>query len=332
MEAKHSLEKQTAAYVDCFTTVSEITSRECKFLLGKAPDVVTPNGFEQSFVPTGETFEKKRREARAMLIKIAERLLGCSIQPDAFIISTSGRYEYRNKGLDIFIDAMNCLRMSPEKMKNETIAFIMTPAWTIAPRADLQYLAEHSINQDEPLQIPFITHWIHEMENDRILNYIQQKGFSPEQAPKIIFIPCYLTGNDGLFNSSYYDLLPAMDMTVYPSYYEPWGYTPQESIAFGIPAVTTDLAGFGLWAESQGAGSNINQGVKIIRRTDENYFQAAEEIAQAIISLMSEKKSEREKISVRCRQLAQKTGWEQFISYYEQAYSIALRKASERMN
>ena len=127
MEAKHSVEKQAAHYVDCFMTVSDITARECKQLLDKAPDIVTPNGFEPNFVPEGKEYAKKRKEARRTLINVAEKLLGCSIDPNALLVSTSGRYEYRNKGIDVFIEAMNRVRTSG-RLQREVVAFIMVPA------------------------------------------------------------------------------------------------------------------------------------------------------------------------------------------------------------
>ncbi|MDR0536607.1 MAG: glycogen/starch synthase [Tannerellaceae bacterium] len=331
IEAKHSLEKQAAVHADCFTAVSDITASECRCLLGKSPDMVTPNGFESSIVPVGEEFERRRRDSRAMLIKVAERLWGCTVNPDTMLVSTSGRYEYRNKGLDIFIDALNIIRQSSEDGDGDIIAFVMVPGHVANARADLLYLIEHCVERDAPLQMPYATHWLHGMENDRILNYILQKGFSTTGNPRIIFIPCYLTGHDGIFNRTYYDLLPAMDLTVYPSYYEPWGYTPLESIAFGIPTITTTLAGFGLWALSEGAGADIRQGVKTIRRTDDNYFEASEAIAQTILEFRTESKAGRSVIRSRCQDLADRAAWTNFIESYAKAYDIALRKSSERM-
>ena len=146
--------------MDCFTTVSDITARECKQLLDKAPDIVTPNGFEPNFVPEGKEYAKKRKEARRTLINVAEKLLGCSIDPNALLVSTSGRYEYRNKGIDVFIEAMNRVRTSG-RLQREVVAFIMVPAWVRAARADLKEAIEQDIKTTSPLQIPFITHWLH---------------------------------------------------------------------------------------------------------------------------------------------------------------------------
>lgn len=331
MEAKHSLEKQTAHYVDCFTTVSDITALECKQLLDKAPDIVTPNGFEPNFVPEGKEYAKKRTEARQTLINVAEKLLGCSISPEALLVSTSGRYEYRNKGIDVFIEAMNRVRNSGE-LQREVVAFIMVPAWIRDARADLKDVIENDIKTTSPLQMPFVTHWMNLMDQDKILNYISHAGFTNQATEKlkIIFVPCYLDGRDGIFNKPYYDLLIGMDATVYPSYYEPWGYTPLESVAFGIPTVTTNLAGFGLWAEKSVSGKNISDGVAVIDRTDFNYFDVADAITTSILSLVKKSNKEAEEIRKRCFELAKKAEWSKFIGYYQTAFSEALKVAAKR--
>lgn len=331
MDAKHSLEKQAAHHVDCFTTVSDITARECKQLLDKEPDIVTPNGFERNFVPEGKEYKKKRSEARHTLINVAEKLLGCPISEDALLVSTSGRYEYRNKGIDVFIEAMNGVRTSGQ-LQREVIAFIMVPAWVRDARADLQEVVEHNIKTTSPLQMPFITHWLNLMEQDKVLNYTAHVGFNNAATDKlkIIFVPCYLDGRDGIFNKPYYDLLIGMDATVYPSYYEPWGYTPLESVAFGIPTITTNLAGFGLWAQKSVSGKDINEGVAVINRTDFNYFEVADAITASILSLTRKSEKEVEMIQKCCFELASKAEWSNFIVYYETAFDKALASAEKR--
>lgn len=333
MEAKHSLEKQTALHVDCFTTVSDITARECKQLLDKAPDIVTPNGFEPNFVPTDKEYDKKRTAARRDLLNVAEKLLGCPISPDAFLVSTSGRYEYRNKGIDVFIEAMNRVRTSG-RLQREVVAFIMVPAWVRDARADLKEVIDKNIRTTSPMQMPFVTHWLNLMEQDKVLNYISHSGFTNSAADKlkIIFVPCYLDGHDGIFNKPYYDLLIGMDATVYPSYYEPWGYTPLESIAFGIPTITTDLAGFGLWAKKHVTGNNISEGVAVVNRDDFNYFEVADAITSSTLTLAGKDKKEAEEIRKRSFCLAAKAEWSKFIVYYEEAFRIALEHANKRNN
>lgn len=333
MEAKHSLEKQTALHVDCFTTVSDITARECKQLLDKAPDIVTPNGFEPNFVPAGKEYDKKRTAARRALLNVAEKLLGCPISPDAFLVSTSGRYEYRNKGIDVFIEAMNRVRTSG-RLQREVVAFIMVPAWVRDARADLKEVIDKNIRTTSPMQMPFVTHWLNLMEQDKVLNYITHAGFTNSAADKlkIIFVPCYLDGHDGILDKPYYDLLIGMDATVYPSYYESWGYTPLESIAFGIPTITTNLAGFGLWAKKHVTGNNINEGVAVVNRDDFNYFEVADAITSAILTLTGKDKKEAEEIQKHSFRLAAKAEWSKFIVYYEEAFKIALEHANKRNN
>lgn len=109
MQSKHSIEKQTAHNVDCFTTVSEITNNECRELLDKSADVILMNGFENDFVPKGATFTGKRKRARALMLRVANCLLGDNLDDDTLIIGTSGRYEFKNKGINVFLESLNRL-------------------------------------------------------------------------------------------------------------------------------------------------------------------------------------------------------------------------------
>lgn len=277
MQSKQSIEKQTAAYVDCFTTVSDITARECAELLDKPVDVVLPNGFEDDFVPQGKEFDRKRTAARRRLLDITRALTGDTVSDDAVIISTSGRYEWRNKGIDVFIEAVNRLRLSADQLNKEVVAFIEVPAWVNCPREDLaERLAKMAEGEtfDTPLDTPVITHWLNEQQNDRALGMMNWLGMHNAKGEKVklIFIPCYLTGDDGIVNLSYFDVILGNDLCVYPSYYEPWGYTPLEAVAFKVPCITTDLAGFGLWAHNEAGGHiTLDKGVEVIHRTDYNY-------------------------------------------------------------
>lgn len=332
MQSKHSIEKQTAKYVDCFTTVSEITATECKELLDKPVDVVLPNGFENNFVPKGTTFTKKRRAARRRLLDVANALMGTQLNDDTLIVSTSGRYEFRNKGIDVYIEALNRL-LRDSNLKKNVVAFIEVPGWVGNPRKDLTERLEQNKSFDTPLEVPMITHWLHNMSHDNVLGMLKYYNMwnQKEDKVKLIFLPCYLTGNDGVINMTYYDLVLGNDLCVYPSYYEPWGYTPLEAIAFKVPCITTDLAGFGLWANSvKGAYSELTDGVKVIHRTDYNYSEVADAIKDtiAVFSVMSDEDVKK------CRQNAEKLSkkalWSEFIKHYEEAYDIALRKCAER--
>ena len=207
-------------------------------------------------------------------------------------MSTSGRYEYRNKGIDVFIEAMNRVRNSGE-LQREVVAFLMVPAWVRDARADLKEVSEKNIQTTSPMQMPFITRSEPDGSGQGIKLYLSRRIYKPGKlkSSKSSFVPCYMDGRDGIFNKPYYDLLIGMDATVYPSYYEPWGYTPLESVAFGIPTVTTNLAGFGLWAEKSVSGKNISEGVAVIERTDFNYFDVADTITTSILSLVKKTKN-----------------------------------------
>ncbi len=331
MESKHSIEKQTAHYVDCFTTVSEITNIECKQLLDREADIVLMNGFEDDFVPKGDRFIGKRKRARAAMLHVANCLLGTNWGDETLIIGTSGRYEFKNKGIDLFLESLHQLKNDVNNCHN-VLAFINVPAWVGEPREDLlMRLKDHS-KYITPLNSPHITHWLHDEENDRILNMLTHLGLenAPEDKVKVIFVPCYLNGRDGIFNKEYYDLLLGQDLSVYPSYYEPWGYTPLESIAFGVPTITTDLAGFGLWVKGLKNFRNINDGVEVLHRTDKNYSEVAEGIKDIILSFALKTNEEKKSISKRAMEIAEQALWKHFIKYYYKAYDIALHRVNKR--
>lgn len=333
MQSKHSIEKQTALYVDCFTTVSDITANECKELLDKPVDVVLPNGFDNSFVPKPAMFTKKRKAARKRLIEVANALLGEQLGDDTMIISTSGRYEFRNKGIDVYIESLNRL-LRDKELKKTVLAFIEVPGWVGEPRRDLIERLESGKSYDTPLEIPLVTHWLHEMSHDNMLGMMKYFDMHnrKEDKVKIIFLPCYLDGHDGVLNMTYYDIVLGNDLCVYPSYYEPWGYTPLESIAFKVPCITTDLAGFGLWVNSvKGGYSEIKDGVKVIHRTDYNYSEVADTIKDAIAEYSSFTDKEVSDVRKKADALSKKALWSEFIQYYYDAYAIALSKAELRM-
>ena len=333
MQSKHSIEKQTAHYVDCFTTVSDITAVECKELLDKPVDAVLPNGFEDDFVPKAALFTKKRNAARKRLLRIAEALTGSKLDDNTLIVSTSGRYEFRNKGIDVFIEAINKLRHD-EELQRDVVAFIEVPGWVARPRTDLQERLATNKTYDTALFLPLVTHELHNMNADRVLNMARHLGIAnaPTDKVKLIFIPCYLNGDDGIVNMSYYDVVLGNDLCVYPSYYEPWGYTPLESIAFKVPCITTDLAGFGLWANQlKGKFCEITDGVKVIRRTDNNYFEVADSIKQTIKEYAAMDKKTVEKCRANAQKLSKKALWREFIQAYKTAYDIAIKNRDVRL-
>ena len=325
--SKFSLEKNAAANADCFTSVSNATASESKKLLLVVPDIVTPNGFSSSLIFPENVFLKKRKNARKKIFEIAEALFNTKVSKDTFLIITSGRYEFRNKGIDLFIDAIGKLsKKNPEK---EIMAFVKIPANQTGPREDLLARIEspdfsHSLSEE------YLTHNLYDEANDAIQNKICDNGLKnlPGDKVKIIFVPAYLNGNDGIFNLQYYDLLIGFDLTVFPSYYEPWGYTPLESIAFRIPTITTCQTGFGQWVEKN--FRNKHKSIFIVDRKDDNEDDVIRQIDEGIRFFINLSADETNQIRDNAVNIAEKATWEKFFIFYQKAYSIALDKVENR--
>ena len=332
MESKHSLEKAAAHAADCFTTVSDVTAAECEQLLERRPDIVTPNGFPADWAPTKLRQKRARSAAREAMLNIGSKLTGRTLPEDTFIIATSGRCEFRNKGIDVFLDAAS--RLSGMTPSRNLLLYILVPAWSKAPRADLSK-ALASEGNNGALPEPVITHELNNPGEDAILNRIRQLGFPATQAGEnsmvqVVYVPCYLNGDDGIMNMTYYDMLAGMDLTVFPSYYEPWGYTPLESVAFGVPTVTTSLSGFGQWVLSTGKNGFAESGVVVIPRNDSNYHEVVEQVASNMMALSQAAPEVLASDSAAARATADKAEWDYFITYYIEAFRIALSASDKR--
>jgi len=329
MQSKHSTEKQAAHHAGCFTTVSNMTAHECTQLLEKTPDVITLNGFEESIVPHDNIFANRRQEARSCLLNVAEALLGYKLPANTLLTCTSGRYEMINKGINVVIDAMG--ELSALALNKQTVVtFLMIPANCLAPRADLQEMLAGK-RKTPVFNFP-VTHQIANPEHDPILSSIHynQLNNSKKSDVKVIFVPCYLNGNDGIFNKSYYELLIGMDITLFPSYYEPWGYTPLESIAFSVPTITTDLSGFGQWASQ--SEQDIETGVAVVHRTDSNYQWVVTTIVNQLINFSKLNEAQTTETRNKAKTVSHKAAWKHFIKYYDSAYSIALASKERARN
>lgn len=325
--AKQSLERISAEEADVFTTVSEITSKECSHFLGKDVNIVTPNGFEDTFVPPKETFEKKRKAAREKLFDVAEAVLGYSLSKDCVFIVNSGRYEFRNKGVDIFIDSLGEMQ-SENSIEKECVTFILMPAYHKGPRQDIADILNN--NGGENSGDKFLTHSLHYPEADPVLQKMFENNIKNDQDSKvkIIFVPSYLNGNDGIFNVKYFDLLIGFDLSVFPSYYEPWGYTPLESLMFSIPTVTTSLSGFGLWVRDY--VEDHGNGISIIERTDDNESVVINEIRNFMSMFIGLNDKEIKVARKKAHTISRIALWDNLVKHYFTAYEQALNNSSKR--
>lgn len=326
--SKQSLEKLSAHNADVFTTVSDITANECKQLLNKSVDVVTQNGFENDFVPKGEHFKNKRKIAREAFIQVAENMFDKKYEEEPFIVATSGRYEFLNKGYDLFIDALGEINKN-NNLDREILAYVLVPANNYGKKTAL-YNKLNNHNGENIIDDVHLTHNLHEAEHDPILNRIKNNELynKPEDKVKIIFVPSYLNGNDGIFNHKYYDLLIGLDLSVFVSYYEPWGYTPLESVAFGVPTITTTLAGFGKWMES--VLDKDDESVLVINRDDDNSEFVVDELIKNITKYATKSKKDAEELSKKCIKASEHALWKNLVANYEKAFSIALEKVQAR--
>ena len=333
IQSKHSIERQTAHFADCFTTVSDVTANECKELLDKDCDAVLMNGFEQDFVPKGAKFTAARKQARQRIFRVANALTGAQFTDDTLIVATSGRYEYKNKGIDVFLEAMY-RSLYEQGLQRPVLALVQVPGWMEAPRVDLQDRLMQDVVYDTPLIDPLFTHTLHNQQDDSVLGYLHSHGIRNNQDSrvKIIFVPCYLDGNDGIFNMPYYDMLIGNDLAVYPSYYEPWGYTPLEAVAFHVPCITTSLSGFGMWARKElGKNCGILHGVEVIERNDYNFSEVVDAIVSAISAYSALDDKAQEQARKKAATLSGKALWKHFIQYYYEAYHIAFTNRDKRL-
>lgn len=330
VQSKFSLENLSVQIADAYTTVSQITEKECVAFFGKPTDEITINGFENDFVPQGELYRQKRKIARDKLQQVASALLQQPISEDALYVLNSGRYEFKNKGIDLFIRSL--AEFQDENPQREIVAFIMVPAGVSGRRNELaEKLNSHTLfeNTDCAVLRDYATHPLHDPYNDPIIKELNRLNVdnAPESRVKVVFAPIYLNGNDGIFNLNYYDTLIGFDLTVFPSYYEPWGYTPLESVAFGIPTITTSLAGFGMWVND-----NFPQqhGVRVVKRTDDNDDDVCRQIVSAMKEFAALSPDELAVAQADARQIADKALWNNLFENYAKTYSKALAQSNLR--
>jgi glycogen phosphorylase/synthase len=321
--AKHSLEGISARTADVFTTVSSVTGAEAKALHGREPDPLTPNGIELAVIDevAGPVL---RDEARTRLNKLAAAFFGEDVS-DAVFVATSGRYEFHNKGMDLCLDSLADLE---ERSGRRLVFFVLVPAGNSGVRAEVRQRFEDGVTSGGPMGVN--THNLLRPEEDPVLVRCASLGLenAPGSRVKVLHMPVYLDGEDELLGLPYEAVARAMDLTLFPSYYEPWGYTPQESLALGVPTVTSDYAGFGRWA--QGRELTAGDGVSVLERKGKTYDDCRVELTRMVEAFLDGGASAAEAFEA-CRRTATLTAWSDLYTHYETAYSAAIEKVSERL-
>ncbi len=378
IESKHLVEKNSAAFADVFTTVSEITGMEAQYLLKKKPDVLLPNGLDISKFPSFEEVIIKHKIQRD---RIREFMLYYffpyyTFDPkETLIYFLAGRYEFHDKGIDMYIKALGKLneKMKQAKTKKTIVAFIWVPAnfRNIKPEIlenktlfqDIKDALEETIGDVEKNIIysfvsgkkisndtlfeddfltemkiriarfvkkgspPIATHDLYS-ENDEILRAISAANLKNDESDrvKVIFYPIYLSGADGLLNLNYYEAMQGSHLGSFPSYYEPWGYTPLEAGALGVSSVTTDLAGFGRYFCSECEQSD-SPGIYVLKRLNKNDDDVVKQLVDVMFRFANLSKEERTANKLQARKTASMADWKSFVKNYIAAHDLAVDKA-----
>lgn len=374
VEGKHQLEAAAARECTIFTTVSETVAVEVKYILGRKADIVTVNGIEFGAEKNEKETLDLSEYARGELRQFLEACFVSYYQQtyeDALFVYISGRYEFVNKGFDIFIDAMGKLNNRLKKNKRNTrrvFAFIFAPSSVKGPkisiiknyllmgkigevlsrvptlkgekyvnvqtaiakldggiRLDLENMARGFVKDGEK---PHINCYDITYANDSIIQACVDAGLDNrrENVVKAIFYPTYMKPNDGLMNLNYYDIISAMDVGVFPSRYEPFGYTPVETaVKMGI-AITSDMTGFGRFIMKKAKGKD--SGVGVIHMAGRTKEQAAEELARDLerIYMLPPKKLESHKLNA--YRTMRFVDWKSLVKNYYKAYELALERSA----
>lgn len=385
-EAKHfniesivALERAAVHGAHIFTTVSEVTAKECRQLLGRSPDFVLPNGINNERFEALHEFQNLHVEAKNKIHSFTMAHFFSSYTFDlnkTLYLFTSGRYEYLNKGYDLTLEALARLnhRLMTERSDLTVVMFFITkkPYHSINPeilqsRALLEEFRE-TINaikrqvgerllfdaaaRDDTrlpdlnrfvddywrlryrrtLQTwksdslpPVVTHNLVDDSNDEILNFIRGSNLvnKKEDRVKVVYHPDFINYTNTLFSMEYGQFVRGCHLGIFPSYYEPWGYTPLECLASGIPAVTSDLAGFGDYVVKN-VRDHDRRGIYVIQRQERSFDHAAGQLANRLYNFA--RLTRRQRIEMRNRSEASSNlfGWDQLVKYYDQAYMSAI--------
>jgi phosphorylase/glycogen(starch) synthase len=323
VRSKHSMERVCAREADVFTTVSELTADEAELFFARRPEPVLPNGIDL------EVIDELRggvdaATARAALAELARRFLGRDVD-DALFVMLSGRYEFHNKGIDLLLEAAATLAKGDGR---SIVLFLTVPAGQSGICRSVHARQGAPIAEcSSPLGVS--THNLNDRDGDPIQQACARLGLTNAAGSRVsvLQIPIYLSAIDGLLNLPYEAVLAGVDLTCFPSFYEPWGYTPEESLAVGVPTVTTNLAGFGQWARDAGLGPG--DGVWILERAGVGFADAGAALARLIEHFAREVEVGPELAAV-CRRTAQRTAWSDLIANYRRAFAAAADAARAR--
>jgi len=373
VKSKHQMEKTAAKEAEVFTTVSKATGREAEAVLDVKPDKILPNGFNVDEFPSLEELSyqhtKKKKEVKEFLRAYFKPYYDVELEDDPRILFTSGRYEFHNKGLDIFINALAEIN---EREGDDFFVFIFVPSDVKKEKMEIlenvslyEELEDHvedaipdlktnimnsvtsgkepldkldevfgdNISQVQSLkrnfrakqgQKPPMSAFELNYNDDDILERLYKKGLRNRKSDrvKVVFYPTYLSVGDRLLSMSYNEAMVASSAGIFPSYYEPWGYTPVETAANGALSITTDLAGFGQFLQER-TSQEERKGIKVLEREGKTDVEAASQLADMIDNIIGYSKTEITERKHNARKLAQMTSWDKLGKKYREAHELA---------
>jgi len=376
IEPQHGLERAAAHGCHVFTTVSDVTALECKHLLGREAQVILPNGLNIERFAAVHEFQNLHNRYKAELHEFTMGHFFPSYEMDldkTLYFFTSGRYEYRNKGMDLTIEALARLnhRLKQAQTPINVVFFLITKApfksvnvSVLESRAmlrefhaaaeamkeqigdrlfhaaaagsvpDLNALVDdywrlrlrRTIHAWKKHHLPLIvTHDLHDDAGDAVLNQLRACNLVNyrDDPVKVIFHPDFITATNPLFGIDYDQFVRGCHLGIFPSYYEPWGYTPLESIALGVPAITSDLSGFGSYLE-QLSPDHEAKGLWMVHRRGKGFEQSANELTDHLFRFCQ--LSRRERISLRntVEDFSTHFDWHNLGKRYHEAHELAL--------
>ncbi len=193
------------------------------------------------------------------------------------------------------------------------------------PRRELERRLKKARRRGDPA---ICTHDL-ESRDDSILKGLAAAGLAnkKEDRVKVVFYPAYLTGTDKLLNLNVREAIQGCHLGVFPSYYEPWGYTPLEAAIEGVPAVTSDLSGLGRFL----AGLPRDQkspGIFIVNNHEKEYQQSVAQLADILYEYAVMNRQERVENKINARKLVDNFDWEDLAENYIAAHNLALKAQS----
>lgn len=376
------IERASAHGAHVFTTVSELTGRECTHLLGRSPDMILPNGLN---IQRFEALHHVQNQHLQFKEKIHDFVRGHFFQSYSFDLDntiyffTSGRYEYQNKGYDLTLEALARLnwRMQQANSKMTVVAFFITkkPFYTFSPEVlhskalieDISRVCEeikeqvgtrlytHITTENGRYEFPdlremvddylrlklrrnvqgwktkhlpkIVTHTLVEDDKDEILNFLRMANLvnNRHDKVKVVYHPDFISTSNPLFKMDYTQFVRGCHLGIFPSMYEPWGYTPLECLASGLPSITSNLAGFGDYV-SRNVLDHEKVGMYIIDRKTRDFNRAADAMASIMMQVVELSRRERIALRYRCEEASLHFDWSNLGKYYNQAYNTAITR------